>query len=358
MTAPLTRAEWLKQRSSFVGASEIASILGLPGAYATIGDVYVSKIIAQDESDDEAAAIDDPETAEKFDYKSIGLLVEPAIIEWYRRTNPNLKVRSNGLQIWRHPQYPFIGATLDADAENEFGDKHTVEAKNVSVFKRNEWGDEGSDQTPPSFAAQGVQQMLVRAHEGYDTFTAYPVFFGGNDAKTFTVPYNAKLAGQIVEVLSYFWNLVVTRTPPEIDYSRSGAAKLMRQIYNKIVGETLTLDAGSAANHRALELIYKRDYSDGEIKAWTARKEEAHAELLQIAGDYGRVEIPIVVDGKTKTLAINRKPKAGYPVSYVVEPSIATTFEPYLLKKRAEIFNALPEFKISDGAPQIEGETE
>lgn len=363
MTEMLTRAEWLRQRGSFVGASEIASILGLPGAYSNIGEVWISKIRARDEAEayDETTA--DPETAEKLDRQSIGLILEPSILTMYERRNPGFTVRRNGLQIWRHPEYPFIGATLDAEAETEFKDKRTVEAKNVTVFKRQEWGDEGSDQTPAIFAAQGVQQMLVREHLGYGTFCDYPVLFGGNDFKIFSVPYDAKLATQIIDVLSWFWDLVETGTPPPIDYSGAGAAKLMRQIYSKIVGETLTLDADSAANRRALELIYKRDYSHTEAELWTARKDEAHAELLSIARNNARVEIPVVVDGKTKIIAMNRKEQRGYDVpARWQEPIVKTTFEPFHLKKRRDIFDALPELQIKqqlgEGAALIEGEVE
>jgi len=367
----LTREAWLRERGSFVGASEIASILGLPGAYSTIGGVWVSKINAKEcaeaerqsaEAMEEASNID-PETAEKLNHQSIGLIVEPAILTMYELRNPSFTVRRNGLQIWRHPEYPFIGATLDAEAETEFKDKRTVEAKNVSIFKRQEWGAEGSDETPAIFAAQGVQQMLVREHLGYGTFCDYPVLFGGNDFKIFSVPYDAKLAQQIIDVLSWFWNLVETRTPPPIDYSGRGAAKLMRQIYSKIVGETLTLQQGTATHDRALDLIYTRDYADNEAKLWTARKDEAHAELLSIAGNNARVEIPVVVDGKTKIIAMNRKEQRGYDVpARFQEPMIKTTFEPFHLKKRREIFDALPERKmtrhLSDGAKLIEGETE
>lgn len=366
MTAPLNRATWLRQRGSFVGASEVGSILGLPGAYSTLADVWVSKVRAQEQSEtDEEAAIADPETSDKLDRQSIGLIVEPAILSMYEMHNPTFRLMRNGLEIKRHPKYPFIGATRDAYAANEFGDLRTVEAKNVNVFKRQEWGDEGSDQVPAIFAAQGVQQMLVCADEGFGTFCDFAVFFGGNDFKVFTIAYDAALAEQIIEVLCIFWNSVEKRIPPDVDYGRPGAAKLMRQIYSKIVGSTITLDPGTRVHRHALEMLYARDYAHTEAELWAARKEEAHAELLGIAGDNARVEIPIVINGKPQTMAINRKPKKGYVVKeYEVAPSVAMSFEPYRLKKRAEIFEALefhedPEWQqLGEGAAQIEGETE
>jgi predicted phage-related endonuclease len=355
----ITRAEWLKQRGTFVGASEISSILGLPGAYATMAEVWLSKVCAQEQEEtEEEAAAADPETADRLDDKSMGLILEPSILTMYERRNPTFKVRRNGLQIWRHPNYPFIGATLDAEAETEFGDLRTVEAKRQRY--RDAWGDEGTDEVPAIFAAQGVQQMLVREHLGYATFCDFPVLFSFFDFKVFSVAYDAKLAGQIIEVLSIFWNMVEKRTPPEVDFSKPGAAKLMRQVYNRIVGETLTLEAGSAHNQRALALIYTSDYADGEAKAWEARKEEAQAELLAIAGDFARVEIPVFVDGKEKTIAINRKEQKGYPVpARYQEPIIKTTFEPYHLKKRREIFDALEMIPALPASPTaIEGESE
>lgn len=359
----LTRAEWLRERSSFIGASEIAGIMGLPGAYANIGEIWLSKVKAQEQLGDieSDVLIVDPETAEKFDRKSIGLLMEPVILRLYEIMNPDFKVRRNGLQIWRHPEYPFIGATLDADAVTEFGDLRTVEAKNVSAFKRKEWGMEGTDEVPPIFVAQGVQQMLVREHLGYGTFCDFPAFFGGNDLKVFPVPYDPYLATQIVELCGWFWGLVTRREAPPMDFGAKNATKLQKRIYDKIIGETLTLPAESTEAKKALGLIALRDHAHTEAERWTGVKDAATAELLAIAGNYGRVEIP--VPGQKRPIAINRKPKAGYEVAaFSVEPSIALTYEPFHLKKRKEIFDAISSSKedeqqqVEGGAAEITGE--
>jgi predicted phage-related endonuclease len=353
MSDQLTRDQWLRERSTFVGASEVAAIMNLPGAYANIGELWLSKVKAQEQlgGEEEDAAIVDPETAAKFDRKSIGLVLEPAILTLYELRNPELKVRRNGLQIWRHPEYPFIGATLDAEAVSEFGDKRTVEAKNVSAFVRKEWGDEGSDEVPAIFAAQGVQQMLVREHLGYDTFCDFAAFFGGNDLKIFPVAYDRELAAQIIELVGWFWGLVQRRKAPPMNYGWKDATKLQKRIYDKIVGEKLVITEPAQQAH-ILDLIARRDRAHAEGLYWVGDerhpgvKGECTAELLAIAGNYGRVEIPIEIDGNVKTIAMNRRQKAGYEVAaFSVEPTITLTFEPFKIDKRQELLNEVIEAK-------------
>lgn len=378
MTAPLTRADWLRQRGSFVGASEIASILGLPGAYTTIGDVYVSKVSAQECAASEMesaeaeqdAAITDPETSDKLDRQSIGLIVEPAILNMYEMRNPGLTVHRNGLEIRRHPKYPFIGATRDAYAVSEFGDRRTVEAKNVNVFKRQEWGDEGSDQVPAIFAAQGVQQMLVCAGEGFGTFCDFAVFFGGNDFKVFTVAYDAALAAQIIEVLCIFWNSVEKRIPPDVDYGRPGAAKLMRQIYSKIVGEPKVITDPAEAIHAAA-LIAARDYASEQGKKWVGDKGDGgvkgrcSAELLALTGEAPRLDIHL--PGAAKPLSVIRSPRAErWQEGHTVNAHHVLQFDPYRTDARKKWFMSLDpaasvaimreNHQLGEGAGRIEGE--
>lgn len=370
----LTRSEWLKQRGSFCGASEISSILGLPGAYSTLADVWVSKVRAQEEAaTDEEAATADPETSDKLDRQSIGLIVEPAILSMYEMRNPTFCLMRNGLEIKRHPKYPFIGATRDAFAENEFGDRRTVEAKNVNVFKRQEWGDEGSDQVPAIFAAQGVQQMLVCADEGFGTFCDFAVFFGGNDFKVFTVAYDAVLAAQIIEVLCIFWNSVTGRTPPDVDYGRPGAAKLMRQIYSKIVGEPKVITDPAEAVHAAA-LIAARDYASEQGKKWIGDKGDGgikgrcSAELLALTGEAPRLDIHLT--GAAKPLSMIRSPRAErWQEGFTVKAHQVLQFDPHRADARRKWFTSLSPSdamaiseesnkQLGEGAAQIEGEPE
>lgn len=354
-TEALTREQWLLQRGSFIGASEIAAIIGI-SPYMDIGNLWLSKVKAMERLEAPEDATFDYDTESHF--MLFGRLLEPVILGVYEEQT-GYTVHRPGLQIFRHPEYPFIAATLDAYAITDFGDKRTAEAKNVDSFAQwrgRQWGEEGTDEVPPHYAVQGIQQMLVREHEGFATVCDFPVLFGGNTFKVFSVQYDRELAAQIIELAGWFWGLVTRREAPPMNFAAKNATKLQRRLYDKIVGETKVLTDPQEAQ-RALGLIAARDHAHEQGKYWVGEKGEggvkgaATAELLNIAGDYGRVEIPLEVGGKIKTFAINRKPKAGYDVAaYTVDPSIALTFEPYQLKKREEIFNGIKAEQKQDEA--------
>jgi len=365
MTEALTRHEWLLQRGSFIGASEIAAVLGI-SPYMDIGSLWLEKVKAMERLE----AADD--TTLDYDTEShfmlFGRLMEPVILGVYEQQT-GFEVHRPGLQIFRHPEYPFIGATLDAYAITPFGDKRTAEAKNVDAFaewREKNWGEEGTDEVPTHFAVQGVQQMLVREHEGFGTVCDFPVLFGGNTFKIFNVQYDRELAAQIIELAGWFWGLVTRREAPPMDFGAKNATKLQRRIYDKIVGETLVI-TDPAQQRRALQLIAARDTAHECGKHWVGDKGDggvkgaATAELLNLAGNYGRVEIPVDVGGKKKVFAINRKPKAGYEVAaFSVDPSITLSFEPYHFKKREALFNEIsqaePQQEVTEGQQQITGE--
>lgn len=369
MTEPLTRDQWLLQRGSFVGASEIAAVLGI-SPHMDIGNLWLSKVKAMERLESAEDATLDYDTENHF--LLFGRLMEPVILGVYAEQT-GFEVHRPGLQIFRHPEYPFIAATLDAYAITEFGDKRTAEAKNVDAFsewRAKQWGEEGTDEVPPHYAVQGIQQMLVREHEGFGTVCDFPVLFGGNTFKIYSVQYDRELAAQIIELAGWFWGLVTRREAPPMDFSAKNATKLQKRIYDKIVGETLVI-TDPAQQRRALSLIAARDHAHEQGKYWIGEKGEggvkgkATAELLALAGNYGRVEIPVDVGGKRKVFAINRKQQAGHVVpEYTVPPFIKTTFEPYQLKKREELFNAIieedPEAlepqqqEVAEGQRQIE----
>jgi predicted phage-related endonuclease len=343
----LTYEEWRKNRGTYIGGSDLAAILGIH-PYRDIGTVWIEKVRAQERLEQEDETID-PEIETRF--SRWGKRQERVIIEEYADVT-GFKVETPGLQVFRHPEYPFIGGTIDGDAETPFGDHIVVEAKSRDAFAearaRKEgisgtyWGDEGTDQVPEWFVPQGMQYMMVR---GYETRCDYPVLIGGNNWKLYHVEYDRELAAQLIDVQIWFWGLVTRREAPPMDFSAAGATKLQKRIHDKIIGETRVVTEEREAK-RILQLIALRDYAHEQGLKWVGDdnhpgiKGECTAELLSIIGDNARLEIPI--PGQKRPIAINRKPKAGYTnPEYYVQPSITMSFEPYHLKKRKELFSEI-----------------
>lgn len=360
MTEALTYDEWRKNRGTYIGGSDVAAVLGV-SPYRNIGEVWLEKVRAQEalESGDQAGDIE-METR----FTRWGKRWEAVVLDEYADVAQVKELRRPGLRLFRHPEFPFIGGTIDGEATTNFGDLITVEAKTTDAFYQSRekvWGDQGTDEVPPWYVPQVVQYMLVRSHLGYDTRTDIPVLIGGNDFRIYSVDYDRELAAQMVELQVWFWGLVTRREAPPMDFSAAGATKLQRRIHDKIIGETLVVTEEAQAK-RLLQLIALRDHAHEQGKHWAGDdgqggiKGQCVAEILSIVGDHARVEIPI--PGQKKPFAVNRKPKAGYTVaSFEVAPSITMSFEPYQLKKRKEVFNGLNiEIEaISEEQHEIEG---
>lgn len=333
----LTREAWRRNRGTYLGGSDVAAIMGL-SPYRTAAEVWLEKVRAQEKiaAEDETP---DPEMENRF--TRWGQRQESVILDEYRDVT-GYEVRRPGLQLFRHPEHPFIAGTIDAEATTEFGDLRTVEAKTTDAFyqaRERVWGEAETDQVPDWFIPQAVQYMLVRAHLGYATQTDFAVLIGGNDWRLYHVAFDERLADEMIEIQKWFWRLIIDRVPPPVDFTAKNAVNIQRRIYDKIVGETRVLTDPAEQRH-ALNLIFVRDSAHQLEEAAKKKKDAAVAELLGIAGNYGRVEIP--VEGQKKPVAIVRRPKNGYHVDeYDVEPSVTLTYEPYQLKKRKEVFDAI-----------------
>lgn len=310
--------EWRKLRGSYIGGSDAAAILGL-NPYRTIGDVWIEKVQAGERIESGDATID-PEMETRF--SRWGKRLESVVLDEYQDVT-GFEVRRPGLTLYRHPDLPFIGGTLDGDVTTDSGDKRIVEAKTTDAWVQHRtqmWGPDGSDEVPDHYLIQLLVYLIVRRHEGF-TLGDFAVLIGGNDYRTFHVPYDAGLASVVIQRLSEFWDLVVNRKPPPFDYADKNAVDLQRRIWNKVEGELTVIQPDyrvAPSGRTVMELIVERDDAAALKDQGEERFKAANAELMHIAGNSGRVEI----EG-FEGLAIRRKPRAAYHVNaYDVEEAI------------------------------------
>jgi putative phage-type endonuclease len=344
---------WRRNRGTYCGGSDVAAIMGL-SPYRNIGEVWLEKVRAQEklELGDESI---DPEMQNRF--TRWGTRLEKVIIAEYAEVT-GFKVTAPGMQLVRHPEFPFIGGTVDAEAETPFEDRIIVEGKCTDAFYQSRervWGQAGTDEVPEWFVPQGMQYLIVKQLE---TRCDFAVLIGGNDFRLYHVQYDRELAEQMIELQIWFWGLVTRREAPPMDFSAKNATKLQKRIYDKIVGETLVI-TDPAQQQRMLRLIAMRDYASEQGKKWIGDKGDGGvkgactAELLAMAGNAGRMEVPVEVGGKMKTVALNRKMQIGYDVpARWQDPIVKTTFEPYSADARRKIFDALREEKGEDYAKE------
>lgn len=228
------RADWLAERRTCLTASDVASVLGVEGAYGTEFSVWAEKV--GEAEPDEATA----------DYILFGRDVEGAIADGYARKYGR-PVRDLGAYvIQRHPEIPWLGATLDrmtAGSETHpapAAGEGPAEFKAVGFSKVREW----SEEPPLKFQVQAQIQMACTGKE----WASLCALFGG-----------VKL-GEPVDVLRHdtflrnayprldaFWLKVQRREAPTADGSIA-TTEALKTLWADGDGETVPLD------HEALRL--------------------------------------------------------------------------------------------------------
>lgn len=173
--------------------------------------------------------------AEPTDGMEIGTLLEPVILELYRRKTGATLAYPGTVQ---HPHRPLLLDTPDAMATLPGGEVRPVEAKAYG-WRGLEWGENGGDGVPPAYVIQAIHHLLVqRALAGYSwgtpdmapTAVDLPVLFGGREFRIYTVRWDPELAEMIATTCEEWWaEHVESRKPPSMERSRTAAEWLAKK---------------------------------------------------------------------------------------------------------------------------------
>lgn len=285
------RANWLAERRTCLTASDVASVLGVEGAYGTEFSVWAEKV--GEAEPDEATA----------DYILFGRDVEGAISDGYARKYGR-PVRDLGAYvIQRHPDIPWLGATLDrmtAGSETHpapAAGEGPAEFKAVGFSKVREW----SEEPPLKFQVQAQIQMACTGKE----WASLCALFGG-----------VKL-GEPVDVLRHdtflrnayprleeFWLKVQRREAPEADGSIA-TSEAIRSLWGIEDGETIRLDD-------PLDVLQADLLEEARAEV---RAAEARVKLIdnQLRARMGSASFGRLSDGTLLTLQTTSR--AGYTVA-------------------------------------------
>ncbi len=185
-----TREEWLAERRTGIGGSDAAAVAG-QSAWRTPLDVYLSKV----ETDDL------PPTPEM----RRGSILEPAVRQMYSdATGYSVEVQRG--KILRHPQHPFMLASLDGLAADG---RIVVELK--TARSRKGWGEPGKDEVPLDYLFQTQHYLAVT---GLAT-AEIGVLFADFEFAIYEIPADAEFQDLLIDAERRFWACVERREPPE-----------------------------------------------------------------------------------------------------------------------------------------------
>jgi len=207
----MTRDQWLQERQTCIGASDAAAIMS-ESPWKSRYALWAEKVHGI-------------ETTEESERMKWGLLLEPAISDAFTQwaeenldSFTHVSPDGNGRVIRRHPEYDFLGATLDRlvyAGDDLIG---VLEIKTTDGRNHADWQD-----GPPLYYQIQVQHQLM--------VTGLPmgwiaVLIGGNQFKVFECPrFN-----NFIEILKSneiaFWRMIENKTQPIVDGSDSTTAAL------------------------------------------------------------------------------------------------------------------------------------
>lgn len=260
------REDWLQARRRSIGASESAAIFGLGYASQSPLTVWASKVHGE-------------ENFQETQRMKIGKLIEPALRTIFADQN-GIDCESPGeFSIYRNPDYPWLGATLDGLALHPDHGPVPVEMKNVDFFQRAEWE---AGEGPLKYQIQVQHQLAV-------TGAPYAYLFGligGNTPVTIPVPRNDRFINEtLLPTLESFWGYVQRQEMPPVDGSEA-TARMLRTIWPRDNGVAVQLPSEARDWDAELTLV------KNEIKCSEERKRLIENKIKAAMGEATYGEIP------------------------------------------------------------------
>ena len=216
MIVPKTNEEWLEAREKGIGASEAAAVIGRSPWLDNV-ELWrrkTGRTQAPDISNNEAVAY--------------GHAAEAPIRELFALDYPGYEVTYGGsFDLVRHPEHPFILATLDGRlVDRDTGRRGVLEIKTTNIVrsmqKEKWWGPDGPC-VPMQYYTQIIHQLLVTGFD-FAVLHAQLKYRYGDDIRSERRTYCIERS-EVQEDLVYlleaemdFWNnyVLADREPPLI----------------------------------------------------------------------------------------------------------------------------------------------
>lgn len=185
-------------RRGFVGASDVAALLGLDPFGRTAMDVWFEKTGRLPDSDNSNEVM------------GIGDMIEPALVDWW--------ASANDAQVQKSVRVVHPGGVLAVNYDAlVIGRPECVEAKTTGIMgpapDKDVWGESGSDEVPQHFIVQCQAQLA--ADEALVTANLVALI-GGMGRRSYIIPRDKEVVDIIIETVHDFWSKnVKTDTPPD-----------------------------------------------------------------------------------------------------------------------------------------------
>jgi len=217
-----TREAWLAERMTMIGASESPAILGEGYADENAWTIWAKKlgILKNDET-------------EEAEFLEWGREMQPVVIKMFTKRT-GIEVEDLGeFTILRHPEYEWLGSTLDGLARNTPDGKAVVETKNIGQYNAREW----AEGTPLRVQIQIQQQIAcAEADVGYAA-----ACIGGRKLVWAKEYRNDRFIKAMIRQLKEFWQCVLDKTPPDRIDGSAATKKVIALLHPNDTGGEVSL---------------------------------------------------------------------------------------------------------------------
>lgn len=246
------REQWLKERMNSIGGSDAGIILGVSPFKSKL-ELWTEKVEKNINT-----------TLEDELIFQIGHALEPIIAnEYFKMTGRFLESRPQKI----HSNYPFISGNVDREiVSSERMLPGILEIKTKGAWTK--WYD---DEIPLYIIAQLQHYLSVYNY----TWGSIAVLDLGTRTISYTdIERDEELIKKIIDEEKKFWDLVVSKIPPEPDSSKSCQEFLRSKYAVETVGKTIDLTQNEIANNNA--------YNLGCVKEDIKKLEEKEVEYKNI----------------------------------------------------------------------------
>jgi putative phage-type endonuclease len=260
-------AEWLAARSSGLGGSEVAAVLGLSPWESRFSLWHRKKGLILPTPDNDAMRR--------------GRLLEAPVAEWFAAEHPEYRVRRTGTWASRRRRWQL--ATPDRMLTSLAG-RALLEIK--TAHAADEWGEQGTDEVPIYYRCQVMWQLDVLGLSR--AFVA--VLSTGLEFREYVVEWNETEAEVLRGAAREFLDTVERDERPDID-AHSATYRAVRELHPEIDGSEVEITPALAERYRAALAEYKRA---------EAVKQATTSEVLDVLGTGRRA----VVDGESIAIRV------------------------------------------------------
>ena len=269
----MNHEQWLESRKKSIGASEIASVLGL-NKYKSAYTLWAEK-----------CGLVEP-VNETIPMR-VGHALEPLIARLYEEQTGRPLTDPGDYAITAHPEYPFLTATCDRLVMDGPLVERVVELKSMNERAAAELAEDAAI----AHQCQLQQQMAVTGAALGDI----AVLVGNRELRVFEYARNDRFIETVlIPQAVHFWKHVETQTPPEVDESLS-TADTLKKLHPADTGEIVGVDENLVASYLRVSAQIKELESEKQL--WENRLRAAIGDAT--FGEADGYQVSLKTQGKS-----------------------------------------------------------